>query len=65
MITRRNKPSRGICFAWHPVRVKGGWVWLEFVHFNWVEGWGWGSDGNWSYRRFVSRARYDAGERAQ
>ena len=35
------------------------WVWLEWVHYELVEGWGWGSDASWQY------ARYDVGERAQ
>ena len=65
MRLRALRPSQGKCFAWWPVWTPEGKVWLEWVHFKWVEGWGWGSDGHYAYQRFVPQERYDQGERAQ
>lgn len=65
MRLRALRPSQGIRFAWWPVWTPEGKVWLEHVHFEWVEGWGWGSDGHYSYRRMIPQDRYDAGERLQ
>lgn len=64
MRLRSLKPSQGIWFAWHPVWTPEGKVWLEHVHFKWIEGWGWGSDGHYEYRRYIDDNRYDRGERA-
>ncbi len=66
MIISKKRPASGIRFAWLPVQTNNeGRVWLEYVHFNWIEGWGWGSDGHYEYWRLIPQARYDAGERAQ
>jgi hypothetical protein len=65
MIIKRNRPEQGIRFAWLPVWTGEGRVWFEYVHFNWVEGWGWGSDGHYEYKRWVPEARYGQGERTQ
>lgn len=59
----KEKPERDIRFAWLPVRTDEGLVWLEHVHFQWVEGWGWGSSGFYVYQRMIPQDRYDAGER--
>lgn len=61
----RNRPERGVCFAWLPINTNEGWVWLEHVHYRWNESWGWGSDGHYDYRRWISDERYNRGERAQ
>lgn len=59
------RPEQGIRFAWLPVWTDEGKVWLEHVHFKWIEGWGWGSDGHYEYRRYLDEERYDAGARVQ
>lgn len=63
MIIKRPPPTRGICFAFWPRWTKDGWAWMEWLHYEWVDGWGWGSGGEYRYARYVPDARYDAGER--
>lgn len=64
MILQKERPERGICFAWRPKRLEDGTkVWWEYVHFEWDPGWGWGSGGFYRYHRWVPQDRYDAGER--
>lgn len=62
---KRDLRDSGICFAWLPTLTDEGFVWLEHVHFHWVEGWGWGSDSYYEYRRLIPEHRYNGGERAQ
>jgi hypothetical protein len=65
MIVKRNRPERGIFYAIWPRRTLVGWACFEWLHFEWVEGWGWGSSGFYRYARYIPEARYDAGERRQ
>lgn len=38
LIKRKVAPSSGVCFAWRPLQVAEGTVWLEFVE--WTKVWG-------------------------
>lgn len=53
----------GISFAWLPKWVGDGKVWLEWVHWERVPSWGWGSDETIRYHRWVPEDRYSTGER--
>lgn len=49
-ITRPPK-STGVCFAWLPKRTPDGKVWLEWVHWDRLASWGWGSGDTYRYER--------------
>lgn len=51
MLITRTKPDSGIFFAIWPRRTADGLVAFEWLHYQFVPGWGWGSCGHWEYRR--------------
>ena len=59
MLVRKLVPAQGICFAWWPTWTPDGLVWLEFVHYKFIDT----EFGGWDFRRMVPQDRYDAGER--
>lgn len=59
MIIRALRPAQGIRFAWLPVMTAEGKVWLEFVHYRWVDT----EFGGYVYKRLIPEDRYQAGER--
>lgn len=63
ILRRKSSATSGIFFAVWPRRTPDGWVSCEWLHWEWIEGWGWGSDGHYAYQRFVPQERYDQGER--
>lgn len=65
MRIKRTPRTSGIFFAIWPRRtVEGDLVAFEWLHWGYVEGWGWGSDGHYVYRRWVPETEYDQGKRA-
>jgi hypothetical protein len=61
VIIKRNRPKSGIRFAWLPVQTSEGLVWLEWVHFRYLDH----EFGGVVYERFIPEKRYDKGERAK
>ncbi len=61
MLINPKTPDTGICFAWTPKWTPEGTVWLEWVHYEWMDH----GFGGWRYARWVPQARYDAGERRE
>lgn len=59
MLIRKTIPNEGICFAWTPRWTPEGTVWLEWVHYQWIDS----GFGGWRYARFPETADYDAGKR--
>jgi hypothetical protein len=60
MMLLRRAPSReGICFAWLPVWTPDGKVWLEWVHYRWIDA----GFGGYEYARWIPEKRYNEGER--
>lgn len=62
MLIRRNRKDHGIFFAIWPRRTPEGWA-IGRLHYVWIEGWGWGSDGHWAYANWVPGKDYDMGKR--
>lgn len=61
MLLRRRAPDRGIFFALWPRRTSEGLA-VGWLHYEWVESWGWGSDGYWRYTPWVPEPEYQTGE---
>ena len=61
MIIGRLTKDHGICFAWLPKWTPDGKVWLEFVHWERIPSWGWGSGDTFRDARFVPHELYDQG----
>lgn len=47
MLIHRVTPREGVCFAWTPRWTPEGTVWLEWVHYEWIDH----GDGGWRYTR--------------
>ena len=62
MLLKRNK-DHGIFLAIWPRRTPEGWVSCEWLHWERVQSWGWGSCDTFRYARFVPNELYDAGVR--
>jgi hypothetical protein len=51
LLKRNNTDTSGDFFAIWPRRTPDGWRAFERLHWEYVEGWGWGSDGYYEYSR--------------
>lgn len=64
MLIKRNRPGKfGTMFAVWPRWTPDGWVALEWLWWERIDGWGWGSGDTYRYARFVPDKAYDEGER--
>jgi hypothetical protein len=65
MLIKRNQPATsGIFFAVWPRWTPDGYAALEWLHWEYVESWGWGSEGHYRYARASSpHELYDKGVR--
>lgn len=59
MLLRKRKPAEGIRFAWLPVWTPDGKVWLEWVHYRWIDN----GFGGYEYARWIPEADYNRGAR--
>ena len=51
MLIKGTRPTRGKFFAIWPRRTRQGWAALEWLNWELVPGWGWGSDDTYRYWR--------------
>lgn len=63
IIGKRPAAERGIFFAIWPRRTSDGLVAFEWLHWELIPSWGWGSDATYRYTRFVPDKLYDQGVR--
>lgn len=60
----RSRATSGIFFAIWPRRTPEGLA-VGWLHWEYVESWGWGSDGYYRYTNWVPEKEYNEGKRAQ
>lgn len=63
LLSRNDNRDRGVFFAIWPRWTPDGWVALEWLHWELIPSWGWGSGPEYRYARFVPNELYDQGVR--